>query len=62
MKKIALLLATASLSACMGTAQPVAVTQNDTLSMACAGSPHMQTLGNLPVRCGPQSAKPYSFQ
>lgn len=62
MKKIALpMIAATLLSACMGTSQSVAVTQNDTLSATCA-SQHMQTINGLPMRCGPQSVKPYTFQ
>lgn len=49
-----------SLSACVdGGSNSVA--RLDTLSTACPTSPMMQTAG-LPVRCGPQSALPYTVQ
>ncbi len=67
MKKIALpLFMAATLSACMGTSQPVAVAQTEVISTSGASaacpSIHMRTTNGLPMRCGPQTMKPYTFQ
>ena len=52
-----------TLSACMGmdAANPASVARLDTLSASC-GNPHMRTLNNLPMRCGPQAAAPYTVR
>ena len=64
MKKLALSATTAlTLSACMGmdAPNPASVARLDTLSASC-GNPHMGTLNNLPMRCGPQVALPYTLK
>ncbi len=67
MKKIALPLFLAStLTACMGTSAPVNVVQTEVVSTsgvatACP-SVHMRTTNGLPMRCGPQTVKPYTYQ
>ncbi len=69
MKKIALPLFLASmLSACMGETSGVSVAQTEVISTSSSGSGsacasvHMRTTDGLPMRCGPQAEKPYSFQ
>ena len=51
------------LTACMGldAANPASVARLDTLSASC-GNPHMGTLNDLPMRCGPQVALPYTLK
>ena len=62
MKKIALMLtAAATLTACVESGSNVSVMQNDTLALSCP-SIHMKTTNGLPMRCGPQSVSPYTFQ
>ena len=62
MKKISLaIVAATTLSACVSGGGAPAVTQNDTLSSSC-GITHMQTMNGLPMRCGPQSAAPYTMR
>ncbi len=69
MKKIALsLFAAATLSACMGTTSGAPVMQTEVISTSGSGvtagcaSVHMRTTNGLPMRCGPQTVKPYTFQ
>ena len=60
MKAIALIAATLTLSACMGGGAD-SVARLDTYSASCPNSPHMKTMGNLPMRCTGQVASPYTL-
>ena len=61
MMKFAYLAAAAlTLSACMDGANSASVARLDTLSSSCS-SLHMQTMNGLPMRCGPQTAAPYTM-
>lgn len=59
-KIILSLTAALSLAACVDGGNSVA--RLDTLSASCPGSPHMQTMAGLPMRCGPQTAAPFTLQ
>jgi len=62
MMKFAMLTTVAlTLSACIDGGNAASVARLDTLSSNC-GSLHMQTINNLPMRCGPQVADPYTYQ
>ncbi len=53
---------TLGLSGCMGSGTPQnSAAALDTHSASCA-NPNMGTANGLPMRCGPQVAKPYSYQ
>ncbi len=49
------------LSGCLESGGGASVARLDTLSSSC-GSTHMQTMNGLPMRCGPQTAAPYTFK
>ncbi|MEY1554510.1 hypothetical protein AB3Y40_02655 [Yoonia sp. R2331] len=61
MKYAALATIALTLSGCLESSNGASVARLDTLSASC-GSPHMQTMNGLPMRCGPQVASPYTFQ
>lgn len=62
-KYVIMLACAASLSACMGGSDTSVSAKVTTVGpMSCGNNMYMQGTSDMPVRCGPQTQSPYTFQ